>query len=42
VLANLEARVSQNTLRERERAMAKGEAPVPEYMIAAASACSAS
>jgi hypothetical protein len=40
VLSNLEARVSQSTLRDSERALAKGEARVPEYMIAAAGACS--
>jgi hypothetical protein len=39
VLANLEARVSQKTLQDTERALARGEAKVPEWMISAASAC---
>jgi hypothetical protein len=39
VLSNLEARVSQKTLQDTERAIAKGEAKLPDWMITAASAC---
>jgi hypothetical protein len=39
VLSKLEARASQKTLQDTERAIVKGEAKVPEWMIAAASAC---
>jgi hypothetical protein len=39
LLSNLEARVSQQTLRDTERAIARGEAKVPDWMITAVSAC---
>jgi hypothetical protein len=39
MLSQLEARVPQRTLQDTERALRKGEAKVPEWMIAAASAC---